>query len=144
MSPSGDEDVVLLHLRDGEIADAGSWIYAWLHADGDRRVVYVGATGLQPEVRAWLHLNDSNPDVGRTAARYPAFANEPLDVFAVRLPDGVSRHEAKLALTVQLAGAELLSESYVGDPPVDPGAVTSDVALHVERVVALVRRHVSG
>jgi len=138
-----DDDVVILHIRGGEIADAGSWIYTWLRVGGDRRVVYVGATGLQPETRAWLHLHDPNPDIGRIVARYPAVGDEPLEVVAVRLPDGVSRQETKLGLTARLAEEELLSERYVGDAPTDAAAITPDIAPHVERVVTLVRRHVS-
>jgi hypothetical protein len=140
---SGDEDTVVIHVRDGEIADAGSWVYTWLRVGGDRRVVYVGATGLQPETRAWLHLHDPNPDVGRIAARYPMVAEERLEVFAIRLPEGISRQETKLALTAGLAEAELLSERYVGDSPIDIAATGPDVAQHVERLVSLVRRHVA-
>jgi hypothetical protein len=142
--PRDDESVVVLQTRDGEIAAAGSWVYAWLRADGDRRVVYVGATGLPPQARAWLHLHDPDPDVGRIAARYPASSGEPLDVVAVRLPDHVSRQEAKLALTARLAEAGFLSESYVGDPPVDRAPVAPDAAPQVEHLVAVVRDHVSG
>jgi hypothetical protein len=51
--PDADEDLVVLHVCGGEITDAGSWVYAWLRVDGDRPVIYVGATGLQPGTRAW-------------------------------------------------------------------------------------------
>jgi hypothetical protein len=141
---SGDESVVVLHVRDGEIADAGSWVYTWVRVDGDRRVVYVGATGLQPETRTWLHLHDPDPDIGRIATRYPAALDEPLDVLAVQLPEGVSRQEAKIALTARLAEAGFLSERYVGDSPVDTAAVAPDTAPHVEHLVTLVGRHVAG
>lgn len=144
MPLNGNEDVVVLHVRAGEVADAGSWVYAWLRVGGDRRVVYVGATVLQPGTRTWLHLHDPNPDIGRIAARYPAAADEPLDVVAVRVPEGVSRQETKLALTARLAEAGFLSEHYVGDPPVDPAAIAPSAVPHAERLVTLVRRHVSG
>src|SRR4051812_44484179 len=39
--------------------------------DGERGVVYVGATGLHPAARAWLHLHDPDPEVGRAAALHP-------------------------------------------------------------------------
>lgn len=144
MPLNGNEDVVVLHVRAGEIADAGSWVYAWLRVGGDGRVVYVGATGLQPGTRAWLHLHDPNPDVGRIAARYPAAGDEPLEVVALRVPEGVSRQETKLALTARLAEEGFLSERYVGDPPVEPAPIANSSAPHVERLVTFVRQHVSG
>jgi hypothetical protein len=134
--------MAVFHIRDGEVADAGSWVYAWLRVGGDRRVVYVGATGLPPGTRAWLHLHDPNPDIGRIAARYPAARNEPFDVVAVRMPDGVSRQEAKSVLTARLAEEGLLSEHYVGDPP-DAAATASSGDQQVERILGHVREHVS-
>ena len=143
MPRSGDEEVVaVFHVRDGELADAGSWVYAWLRVGGDRRVVYVGATGLPPETRAWLHLHDPNPDIGRIAARYPAAGDEPLDVVAVAMPEGVSRQEAKRVLTAHLTEEGLLSEHYVGDPPEDAVAIASSGADQVERILGHVREHV--
>ena len=63
----------VLRVRGGELAGTGSWVYVWLRAgERDHPVVYVGGTGLPPAVRTWLHLHDSDPDVGRLAARYPA------------------------------------------------------------------------
>jgi len=142
MPRSVDEELAIFHVRDGEVADAGSWIYAWLHVEGDRRVVYVGATGLPPGTRVWLHLHDPNPDIGRLAARYPAARNRPLDVVAARLPDDVSRKEAKSNLAARLATEGLLSEHYVGDPP-DAAAITSAGEQEVERILSHVREHVS-
>jgi hypothetical protein len=142
MPRSVDDEVAIFHVRDGEVADAGSWVYAWLHVDGDRRVVYVGATRLPPGTRTWLHLHDPNPDIGRIAARYPAVMDEPLDVVAVRIPDGVSRQEAKSVLTARLAEEGLLSAHYVGDPP-DAAAIASSGDQHVERILGHLREHVS-
>ena len=89
MPPDADEDLVVLHVHGGEITDAGSWVYAWLRVDYDRPVIYVGATGLQPGTRAWLHLHVPDPDIGRVAARYPSALDEPLEVVAVQVPEGV-------------------------------------------------------
>jgi hypothetical protein len=137
--------MVVLHVHAGEIADAGSWVYAWLHAGGDRRAVYVGATGLQPGTRAWLHLHDPDPEVGRVAALYPAALLEPLEVVAVRVPEGVSRSDAKALAIARLAEARLLSEHYVGEPPVtDLPAVAPAARPPVEGLVAYVRRHVAA
>jgi hypothetical protein len=144
VSLTGAENVVCLRIRGGEVAEAGSWVYAWLHVGTDRPVVYVGATGLRPGTRTWLHLHDPDPDVGRIAARYPAARKEPLDVVAVRVPDGVSRQETKIALTARLAELGLLSERYVGDTPAETVAGSPDVALQVERIVTLILQHSSG
>jgi hypothetical protein len=137
------EDLTVFHVRDGEIAEGGSWVYAWLRVGGDRRVVYVGASGLQPETRTWLHLHDPDPEIGRIAARYPAAGEEALDVVAVRVPEGVSRQETKSVLTARLAEEGLLSERYVGDPPADAAAVPSSGAEQVERILSYVRNHMS-
>lgn len=108
---------VVLNIRDGEIVNVGSWVYAWLLVSGDRPVVYVGATGLHPAVRAWLHLHHEDPEVGRVIARFPAAATDPLDMLALRLPDHLSRPDTKAALIAVLAEDQLLSDHYVGDPP---------------------------
>jgi hypothetical protein len=140
--PDADEDLVVLHVHGGEISDAGSWVYAWLRVDGDRPVIYVGATDLQPGTRAWLHLHDPDPDIGRVAARYPAALDEPLEVVAVQVPEGVSRSDTKTVAIARLAEAGLLSEHYVGDPPVaDLPSVASADGLRIERLVAYAGRH---
>ena len=137
MPLNADEDLVVLHVHAGEITDAGSWVYAWLRGTGDRRAVYVGATGLQPGTRVWLHLHDPDPDIGRVAALYPAALHEPLEVVAVRAPEGVPRSEAKALAIARLAEAGFLSEHYAGDPPLtDLPAVASAAASQVERLVA--------
>ena len=81
-------DVLVLEVRLGELQGSGSWVYAWLGAEG---VVYVGATGLHPATRTWLHLTDEDPNVGRVRARYPGWDAEELDVVALRLPDEEDR-----------------------------------------------------
>jgi hypothetical protein len=138
MIPSGmtdDEDHLVLRVRGGELAEQGSWIYAWLRAGGERPVVYVGATALHPATRAWLHLNHTEPDIGRVAAGYPDAAREDLDVVAVRVPDAVDRRDAKRAAIALLAQQGLLSERYFGDAPTaaDPAVVPA-----AERLVSLI------
>jgi hypothetical protein len=80
-------------------------------------VIYVGTTGLPPEVRTWLHLHDPNPDIGRVKARYPGLGADSLDVIAFRLPDSMPRSEIKATVIAHLSAIGLLSEHYVGDPP---------------------------
>ncbi|GIN03813.1 hypothetical protein [Planomonospora venezuelensis] len=107
-------DLVELHVRAGELAGSGSWVYLWLLGP---RVIYVGTTGLPPEVRTWLHLHDPDPAVGRLRARHPGIAADDLDVLAFRLPDGTDRPRAKAAAVAGLSAAGWFSEHYVGDPP---------------------------
>jgi hypothetical protein len=129
-------DLLVLQVRHGEVADAGSWVYAWVGASG---VVYVGATGLAPATRTWLHLNDEDPNVGRLRARYPDTAHEEFDVIALRLPDGVDRQEVKHAVVTGLDERGLLSERQVCDPP---AAVGHSAA--ADRLVDAVAEHMSS
>jgi hypothetical protein len=126
-------DLLILRVRNGELADAGSWVYAWV---GDTGVVYVGATGLAPATRTWLHLHDEDPNVGRLKARYPDSATEELDVIALRLPDGVDRQEVKHAVVTRLGERGLLSERHVCDPPAAVGPSAA-----ADRLVDAVAEH---
>jgi len=125
------DELVALRVREGDLADPGSWLYAWVVVP-QRRVIYVGGTGLPPEVRTWLHLHDPDPAVARVAARYPGVATAALDVLTVRLPAEVDRSVAKTMLVDQLAEAGLLAADYVGDPP---GGALEPAGSAVERAV---------
>ena len=142
ISRTRDKKLAIVHVRRGEVAAAGSWIYAWVRVEGDRRVVYTGATGVPPEMRAWLHLHDPNPDVGRIAARYSAASEDSFDVIAVRIPEDVLRNDAKQVLTMRLAEEGLLSEHYVGEVPEHGTAMPPKAARQIERILAYVREHV--
>jgi hypothetical protein len=109
-------ELLVLPVRDGEVADSGSWVYAWVGRGG---VVYVGATGLHPATRTWLHLHDEDPNVGRLRARYPDSADEELDIVALRLPDGEDRQAVKHAVVTLLGERGLLSDRHVCDPPAE-------------------------
>jgi hypothetical protein len=126
-------DLLVLRVRDGEVADAGSWVYAWVGASG---VVYVGATGLAPATRTWLHLHDEDPNVGRLRTRYPDSAHEEVDVIALRLPEGVDRQEVKHAVVTRLGERGLLSERQVCDPP-----AAAPFSAAAERLVDAVAEH---
>jgi hypothetical protein len=106
--------MLVLHVRAGELEAGPQWVYAWIAWDG---VVYVGATGLHPETRTWLHLHDADPDVGRMRARYPELANEELHVVAQSLPGEVDRQHVRHGAVTQLAERKLLSPRQVCDPP---------------------------
>jgi hypothetical protein len=135
-----ENEAILLQVRDGELVGVGSWVYAWLRPGADRPVVYVGSTGVPPVVRIWLHLHDSDPDIGRVKARYPDVAHEPLDVLAFPVPSRLDRAAVKTALVDRLETRGLLSERYVGDPP---GLLTANGAVGpaVEWMVGQVAAH---
>jgi len=128
MHPADDDSALVLRIRAGELEAQGSWIYAWLQVGAERPVVYVGATGLHPATRAWLHLHHEDPNVGRVAAAYPGAPTEALDVVAVSVPDGVARQEAKRAAIAALSAQGSLSGRYVGDPPAAPETTASAAA----------------
>ena len=123
---------MVLRVRDGELIDQGSWVYAWLAADG---VVYVGGTGLHPATRTWLHLHDENPEVGRMRARYAALPDEALDVVVMELGAHVDRQVVRHGSVRRLEGRGLLSPRHVCDPPPELGP-SVDADRFVELVAA--------
>ena len=131
---------VRLHVRNGELADAGAWVYAWVAAGDDPCVVYVGATGLHPATRTWLHLHDPDPDISRIAARVSTTATEPFEVLAEPVPDGVVRSEERDAVIARLSELGLLTDRYVGFPPV----VVERFGEAAERLVARIVELLEG
>jgi hypothetical protein len=132
-------EFVVVRVRDGELADTCNWVYAWL--DEARLVVYVGATGLDPRTRAWLHLHDDDPDVGRMAARFERLSTSQLAVLAMSVPDEVSRADVRDALGARLADEGLLADDAITDHlqlVLDPGEPALEL---VERFVARLRSH---
>ena len=95
----------LITVRQGNVSPTGSWLYVWVDT-ADGAIAYVGATGFDPELRAHLHLTSDNPDHGRVRASVPRFQERDFDVLAFKLPENVSRSEAKAALVGQLAGGD--------------------------------------
>jgi hypothetical protein len=122
----------VLRIRDGIIADAGSWVYVWLRPGAEKPVIYVGVTGLPPAVRTWLHLHHPDPEVGRVRGRWPDALAQSLDVLTFRLSDSAGRGDAKAAVIAGLDRAGLLAEDYLGDPP----AADSELDALVESVLA--------
>jgi hypothetical protein len=130
-------EFVVLRVRGGELETAGNWVYAWVDEAG--RVVYVGATGLDPPTRVWLHLHDPDPEVGRMAARFERVASAPLDVLAMRVPDEVPRADVRDALGARLAEEGLLADDAITDHlqlALEPVAETLELA---DRFVARLR-----
>lgn len=113
MQPGPSPRVV--SVRGGAVQPTGSWLYVWIHR-ASTRVVYVGATGLDPELRAHLHLSDDNPDIGRVRRLVPDAAHGDFDILAFALPSGISRPRAKAALVAALAKRGLFAgDTGAGD-----------------------------
>jgi hypothetical protein len=108
---SSAPEFVTLAVHPGALVADGNWVYAWLDDAG--RVVYVGATSLDPRTRVWLHLNDADPDVGRIRAHFPRVSEAALDVIAMRVPDEVVRADVRDALGARLAEEGLLAHDAV-------------------------------
>lgn len=130
MSASGSEFVVL-RVRDGELAGAGNWVYVWI--DEAALVVYVGATGLDPQTRAWLHLHHDDPEIGCMAARFSRLPTSELDVLAMSVPEAVSRADVRDLLGARLAEEGLLADDAITDQlqlVLDPGEETVELVEH--------------
>jgi hypothetical protein len=109
---SADAEFVLVRVREAEL-DEENWVYTWIDADG--AVVYVGATGLDPRTRVWLHLHDPDPDVGRMSARFERLADTQLEVLAMRVPGELSRAEVRDVLGERLRDEGLLGVDAITD-----------------------------
>ena len=130
-------EFLVLPVRDGE-PEPENWVYAWLEGGA---VVYVGATGLSPAIRTWLHLHDADPDVGRMRARFERLAEAELDVLAMRVPDEVSRADVRDAVGARLEEEGLLAPGAIVDhllPLVEPSPECLELA---DRFVARVRTY---
>jgi hypothetical protein len=132
-------EFVVARVHDGELVDMGNWVYAWLDEAG--LVVYVGATGLDPRTRVWLHLHDDDPDVGRMAARFERLAESQFTVLAMSVPEEIPRADVRDALGARLADEGLLAEDAITDHlqlPLDSSAEVVELA---QRFVARLRSH---
>jgi hypothetical protein len=132
-------EFVVVRVRSGELVEAGSWVYVWV--DETDRVVYVGATGLDPRTRAWLHVHDPDPEVGRIGAQFGRLTTSQLDVVAMRIPDAVPRAEVRDVVGARLADEALLAEDAITDQlqlALEPADETVEFA---ERFVARLRSY---
>jgi len=97
----------VVKIKDGDLVEKGSWVYVWIRFGETTEVVYVGATGLPPQVRAWLHLHEEDPRVGRVRAERPDALQGELVVHAFRLDASLDRRRVKNALVTILDGNQL-------------------------------------
>ncbi|SDQ05353.1 hypothetical protein [Microbacterium sp. cf332] len=88
-------------VRRGRVQPSGSWVYAWIDV-ASSEVTYVGATGFDPELRAHLHLDSDDPNIGRVRAEVGAFAERDFDVVAFALPPDIDRAHARRVLAARL------------------------------------------
>jgi hypothetical protein len=132
------EEFVVVRVRDGEL-QAGNWVHAWIDEAG--LVVYVGATGLDPRTRVWLHLHDPDPDVGRISARFGRLSGTQLDVLAMSVPDEISRADVRDALGARLADEGLVAEDAITDHLQLPLASSAETLELAERFVARLRSY---
>lgn len=112
MSIDGPREI---RVRAGSVQPLGSWIYVWIDVVAEA-VAYVGGTGFDPELRAYLHLTSDEPDGGRIRASIPGYDERDFDVLAFAVPRDVGRTEVKNALTSALVSGERLAAS--GSPHV--------------------------
>jgi hypothetical protein len=134
-----DTEFVLVGVHGGEL-DEENWVYTWIDTDG--AVVYVGATGLDPATRVWLHLHDPDPDVGRMSARFERLPETELEVLAMRVPDELSRAEVRDVLGERLREEGLLGEDAITDHLQLVLAATSEALEVADRYVARLRAYV--
>lgn len=136
---SAGAEFVLVGVRDGEL-DEENWVYTWIDADG--AVVYVGATGLDPRTRVWLHLHDPDPDVGRMSASFERLADTQLEVLAMRVPGELSRAEVRDVLGERLREEGLLGEDAITDHLQLVLQATPEALEVADRYVARLRAYV--
>ncbi|WP_157156156.1 hypothetical protein [Diaminobutyricimonas sp. LJ205] len=118
----------VIAVRQGVVQPTGSWLYVWIDT-ANSAVAYVGATGLDPELRAHLHLTSDNPDHGRIRATVSRYAERDFDVLAFAVPSGTSRPAAKDALVAELAARGYVDSSVVAAPM---EAVTAPIISTIE------------
>ena len=136
---SAGAEFVLVSVRDGEL-DEENWVYTWIDADG--AVVYVGATGLDPRTRVWLHLHDPDPDVGRMSASFERLADTQLEVLAMRVPGELSRAEVRDVLGERLREEALLGEDAITEHLQLVLQATPEALEVADRYVARLRAYV--
>ncbi len=126
----------VIAVRHGAIEPTGSWLYVWLDIV-QQAVAYVGATGYDPELRAYLHVTSDDPREGTIRATIPDHTERNFDVLAFALPRSVLRPAAKAALIRELASRGYVASSDDAEPMPD---VTTPIVDAVEQHLVALRR----
>lgn len=88
-------------IRHGRVQPSGSWVYVWFDIEtGD--IACVGATAYEPALRAHLHLESDDPQLGRVRATVDRYAERDFDVLVFEVPADVDRGVAKRHLEARL------------------------------------------
>lgn len=147
MSPSGEDaashpdrwggtDGVprVISVRRGQVQPSGSWLYVWVDAS-TAVISYVGATGFDPELRAYVHVTSDDPALGRVRAGVADYDQRDFDVLAFELPDSVDRAAAR----------KLLAEALIPSPDVS-AAVAEAPGLHeiLAPIIAAIENYRAG
>ncbi|QLD10796.1 hypothetical protein [Microbacterium oleivorans] len=66
-------------VRGGDVQPTGSWLYVWMDVDTGE-IAYVGGTGYDPELRAYLHVRSEDRRLGRVRATVPRYDERDFDV----------------------------------------------------------------
>lgn len=125
----------VLSIRQGAVAPSGSWLYVWVDV-ADHSIAYVGATGFDPELRAYLHVTSDDPEVGRVRASIPRFDERDFDVLAFALPAVCPRPAAKQALIARL--------TELGYLEAGTGVDVEAMPVVIEPIVRALRDHLAA
>lgn len=125
----------VISVRHGHVVASGSWLYVWVDV-ADRSIAYVGATGFDPELRAYVHVTSDDPGVGRVRAGVARFDERDFDVLAFALPADCPRPAAKQALVTRLAELECFEAPTDADVEAMPAIV--------EPIVTALRDHLAA
>jgi hypothetical protein len=120
----------IIHIEKREVVPNGSWVYVWVR-DETHAIVYVGATGVEPALRSWLHLNHEDSDIGRIAKKYPRVGgdlSEHFTVIAFPVDQTIDRQDVKRYLEGALSESSALDDQYIGEP-LSSNAFSTDVEI---------------
>jgi hypothetical protein len=133
---------VVVSVRDLDIVPDESWAYIWVRSL-TKSVIYVGATGVHPSLRTWLHLNHTNPEVARVAKRFTDIGGDITEEFFVVgyvVPPQLSRAEVRDAVVDALSSTSALDALFAGDRTVSNELGTESVTFAAAIVTDLLSR----
>jgi hypothetical protein len=133
---------VVVSVRDLDIVSDESWAYIWVRSL-TKSVIYVGATGVHPSLRTWLHLNHTNPEVGRVAQRFTDAGGDITEEFFIVgyvVPPQLSRAEVRDAVVDALSSTSALDALFAGDRTVSNELGAESVAFAAAIVTDLLSR----